>query len=124
MPIVKRIQDMYEKYYTKYDGANVTTTFTAVRELMYARYEGAQSVIYNVVETTRDILAEEGVPTGLWAIYMAFAQIIASKTFSHKDKTLQTEISGVKNYFITAYKADPKILDRIVEAVLGILPPY
>ena len=124
MPIVKRFQDMHEKWYAKYDGANVTTTLTAVKPLMEARYEGAQSTIYNVVERVRDILAEEGVPTGMYATYMAFAQIIARMTFSHKDKTLQTEISGVKNYFVTAYKADPAILDRIVEAILGIVPPY
>lgn len=124
MPIVKRIQDMYEKYTAKYSGDNVTATFTAVRDLMYARYEGAVSTIYNVVEVTRDILSQEGVPTGLWATYMAFAQMLARLTFSHKAKTLQAEISGLKNYFITAYKADPAILDRIVEAVLGTVPPY
>ena len=124
MPIVKRLQDMYEKYYTKYDGDNVRTTFAAVSSIMYARYEGAMSPIYNVVETVRDILTSNGVPTGLHGMYYAFAQIIARMTFSHKAKTLQTEISGVKNYFITAYKADPKILDAIIQAVIGTLPPY
>ena len=89
-----------------------------------ARYEGAQSVIYNVVETVRGILSDQGVPTGLWATYLSFAEIVASKTFSHKGKTLQAEISGVKNYFVTAFNADPAILDKIVEAILGVVPPY
>ena len=124
MPIVKRLDDMHKKYDLKYDGANVTTRLTAVKDLMDARYEGATATIYNVVETVRDILASEGVPTGLWAKYLSFAQIIAKLTFSHKDLTLQKEISGVKNYFITAYNADPTILDKIVETVLGIVPPY
>jgi len=124
MGIVKSFKDMHQKYYLKYDGTNVTTRLTAVKDLMDARYEGAVSTIYNVVETVRDILSAEGVPTGLWAKYMSFAQIVAKLTFSHKDLTLQKEIAGVKNYFVTAYKADPAILDRIVEAIIGIVPPY
>ena len=124
MAIVKGLKEMYEKYYTKYDGANVTTTLTAVKPLMEARYEGAQSTIYNVVETVRDILEEAGVPSGLHGMYYAFAQIIAKMTFSHKSKTLQTEISGVKSYFVSAFNADPAILDRIIEAVIGVVPPY
>ncbi|MHC1594328.1 MAG: hypothetical protein ACXQT2_03370 [Methanotrichaceae archaeon] len=124
MPIVKRLDDMRRKFETKYDGTNVTNRLTAVKDIMDARYEAATSVIYNVVETVRDILAEEGVPTGLWAKYISFAEIVASLTFSHKGLTLQKEISGVKSYFVTAYKADPAILDRIVEAVIGIVPPY
>jgi len=124
MPIVKRLQDMHEKYYLKYDGTNVTTTLTAVKSIMGARYEGAQSVIYNVVETVRGILSDQGVPTGLWATYISFAEILAKLTFSHKGQTLQKEVSGVKNYFVTAYEADPSVLDRIIEAVLGTVPPY
>jgi len=124
MPIVKSLKDMEQKYYTKYDGANVTTRLTAVKSIMDARYEAAVSTIYNVVETVRDILSSEGVPTGLWATYLSFGQIVAKLTFSHKDLTLQKEIAGVKNYFVTAYNADAAILDKIVTAILGIVPPY
>jgi len=124
MPIVKSLADMERKYYTKYDGANVTARLTAVKSIMDARYEGAVSTIYNVVETVRDVLSSEGVPTGQWAMYMSFGQIIAKLTFSHKNLTLQKEIAGVKNYFVTAYKADPAVLDKIVTAILGIVPPY
>lgn len=124
MPIVKTLKDMHQKWYVKYDGANVTTRLTAVKALMDARYEGASSVIYDVVERVRDILSEEGVPTGLWATYISFAEMCAKLTFSHKGVTLQKEVGGLKNYFVSAFKADPAILDRIIEAVLGVVPPY
>ena len=124
MPIVKRLVDMHRKYELKYDGTNVTNRLTAVKDLMDVRYESAQSVIYEVVETTRNILSSEGVPTGLWATYISFAEQLARLTFSHSGLTLQKEASGLKNYYITAYKADPAILDRILEAVLGSVPPY
>ena len=124
MPVVKRLSDMRKKYELKYDGTNVTNRLTNVKDIMDARYEGAQAIIYQVVEATRDILSEEGVPTGLWATYLSFAQILAKLTFSHKGITLQKEASGVKNYFISSYNADPTILDRILETVLGLVPPY
>ncbi|MCD6487802.1 MAG: hypothetical protein J7K21_01070 [Desulfurococcales archaeon] len=124
MPIVKRLSDMHKKYELKYDGTNVTTRLTSVKDLMDSRYEAAMSTIYDVVERVRDVLAEEGVPSGLWAKYLSFAQRIAKLTFSHKGLTLQNEISAEKSYFVTAYKADPAILDRIIEVVIGVVPPY
>jgi len=124
MPTVKSLVDMHRKYDIKYDGTNVTTTFTAMKPLMEVRYEAGSAVIYNIVERVRDILSSEGVPTGLWATYLSFAEIIARMTFSHKDLTLQKEISGIKAYFTTAYKADTTILNKIVQAVLGTVPPY
>ena len=124
MPIVKRFQDMVTKYNLKYDGANVTTRLTAVKDLMDARYEGAQSVIYEVVENVRDLLSSEGVPTGFWGKYIAFAEILAKLTFSHKGLTLQKEIGGVKSHFITAHNCDPSILEKIIEKIIGFVPPY
>jgi len=124
MPIVKRLSDMHKKYELKYDGTNVTTRLTSVKDLMDSRYEAAVSTIYDVVERVRDVLAEEGVPSGLWAKYLSFAQRIVKLTFSHKGLTLQNEISAEKSYFVTAYNADPAILDRIIEVVIGVVPPY
>jgi len=124
MPIVKNITDMIQKYSTKYDGANVTTTLTAVKPLMELRYESAMAVIYNVQEIVRSVLSESGVPTGQWAPYMAFGEMLAKLTFSHKGLTLQKEISGRKAYFVTAYKCDPKVIDSIVQTFLGSVPPY
>jgi len=124
MPIVKRLSDMRNKYELKYDGTNVTNRLNAVKDIMDARYEAAQSVIYEVVEAARDVLSEEGVPTGQWATYMAFVQEIASLTFSHKGLTLQKEIAGRKSKYVTARKADPAILDRLIELVIGKVLPY
>jgi len=124
MPIVKSLKDMRIKYETKYDGANVTTRLTAVKPIMDARFEAGSAPIYNAVETARNILSEEGVPTGLWAPYIAFAEVIAKTMFSHSGLTLQKEVSGIKSYFMTAHKCDPKILDRIIESLIGAVPPY
>jgi len=124
MPKVRSFMDMKEKYEVKYRGDIVTARLTAVAEIKNSRYEAASSVIYNAIETARDILSTEGVPTGQWAPYIAFAEILAKLTFSHKNLTLLKEVSGVKAYFVTAHSCDAKILDKIVQAIIGTVPPY
>lgn len=124
MPIVKGLRDMVEKYSLKYDQANYTAAITAVKTLMESAYQAGHSVIYDVVERVRGILDSEGVPSTLWGIYLAFAQKLASKTFSFSIKTLQTEASALKAEFVAAHGADPDILDKIIEAILGSVPTY
>ncbi len=124
MARVRSLKDMKKKYELKYDGTNVTTAITAVKDIMESRYEGAVSTIYNVVETVRNILSEEGVPSGLWAPYIAFGEELAKETFSHSGLTLQKIASGLKNQYITIHGCDPNVLDRIIEAIIGTVPPY
>jgi len=124
MPGVKRFGDMREKYELKYDGANVTTALTAVEEIKNRRYEAFSSPIVNIIETVRPILEANGVPAGQHGIYYAFAQVIQSKAFSHSGATLDSIIAGKKSEWITAHKADPTILDKIILAIIGTLPPY
>ncbi len=124
MPGVRRFREMREKYELKYDGANVTARLTAVKEIMDARYEAASSPVVNVVETVRSILETNGVPAGLHGTYYAFAQELAKLMFSHSGATLDLLVAGKKSYYITAHGLDPTILDKIILAVLGAVPPY
>ena len=124
MPGVRRIREMLEKYEAKYDGDNVTTRLTAVKEIMDARYEAGSSPIVNVIETVRDILETNGVPAGLHGPYYAFAQELSKMMFSHSGATLDLLVAGKKQYYVTAHGLDPAILDKIILAVLGAVPPY
>jgi len=113
-----------EKYSTKYSGANVTTVLTAIKPSMDARYENAVTVTRQAVETARGILSDEGVPTAYWATYLSFVQAIARLTFSFSGLTLQKEVSALKAQWIYEKNADPAILDRLIQAILGITVPY
>jgi len=121
---VRRFGDMLQKYTAKYSGTNVTTALTAVKEIMDSRFEAAVSPITSVLETVRSILESNGVPAGFHGLYYAFAQELVRLTFSHSDETLNLLISGKKAYYSTALGADTTILDKIVLAVLGSVPPY
>jgi len=125
MPFVRRIADRLEKYEVKYpDAATMTARITAVKTLMDLRYEAASSPISNVVDIVRGIIESEGVPTGLHGLYYAFGQIVAKLMFSHTGPTLNRELVGLKNMWVTAYGADSTVLDKIITAILGAVPPY
>lgn len=100
MPIVKSLKDMLEKYRAKYVPDTIGARFTAVKTLMDERYEGATSTIYNVVETVRTILTEQGVPPALWGMYIAFGEILAKYAFSHSGPVLERLASGLKQFAI------------------------
>jgi len=124
MPFVRNLKDMLEKYRAKYVPDTIGTRFGAVKSLMDARYESASSPIVNVIETVRNILTENGVPPAMWGMYIAFGEILASKAFSHSGAVLEKIASGLKQAWITGKGADPAILDKITEAIIGTVPPY
>jgi len=125
MPTVRKLADRLEKYSVKYpDATTMTSRLTAVQSLMNLRYEAASSPIANIIDIVRGIIEPAGVPSGLHALYYSFGQKIAKLQFSHTGATLDKEIAGLKNMWVTAYGADPKILDQIITAILGSVPPY
>jgi len=113
-----------ESYNIKYDGANVTAVLTAIKPSMDARYQDGVTVTRMAVETARRILNENGVPTKDWAKYVSFAQAIASLTFSFSGDTLLKEVSAKKAYWVYDKGADPTILDKIIQGVIGVTVPY
>lgn len=124
MPIVKLLGDMLEKYEAKYSGDNVKTVITAIKTLMDSKYEASIAVIYDVVERARGVLDAEGVPATLWGVYLSFAQKLAKRTFSQKTAALQREAAALKAEWVTAHGADPDVLDKIINVIIGTVPPY
>lgn len=124
MPIVKSISDMYAKYSVKYDGTNVTTVLTAIKELMDHSFQGGATPIFNIVERTRSLLDSLGIPSTLWGIYISFAEVLQKKAFSFSGETLVLEASALKEEWITAHGADSDVLDQIINLIIGAKPPY
>lgn len=116
--------EQYQKYSAKYSGENVRAALTAVAELMGIAYQAGSSGIYDIVERTRGLLDSLGVPSTLWAKYLSFAQRLLAKSYSYGGKTLLVEAAALKQEWVTAFNADPEILDAIVNLVTGVTPPY
>jgi len=125
MPVVRKTADRLEKYELKYaDATTATARLTAVKTVMDLRYEAGSSPIVNAVDIVRNIVESEGVPAGLHALYYSFGQLVAKLMFSHTGTTLDKAIAGLKGMWVTAYGADSTILDKIITAILGAVPPY
>ena len=124
MPFVRNLRDMLEKYRAEYVPDTVGTRISEVKSIMDARYEAAVSPITNVIEEVRKILIESGVPPAKWGMYIAFGEKLASKAFSHSGPTLEMIASGLKAWWVTGKGADPAILDKIIETIIGTVPPY
>jgi len=125
MPAVRTFQDRVEKYQLKYpDAATQTARLTAVRDIMLLRFEAGSAPVADAIDTVRNIVESAGVPSGQHGVYYAFAQKLVKLMFSHSGLTLQYEVAGLKKYFATGLGADPRILDQIITAFLGSVPPY
>jgi len=124
MPIVKTLNQMVDKYQTKYSGSNVTTDLTAEGDLPAKRYEEAMTIIYNAVETVREILGNNNVPPGQWAVYVSLGEELARLTYHFSGATLQTAANAKATYFISTYGANPSIVDQIVSAITGSSSTY
>jgi hypothetical protein len=113
-----------EKYKLKYDGANVTTVLTAIKDtIMVPRFEAGVTSIVQDRETVRGILNEMGVDAGLQGIHYAFGFAVSSAKFSHSGPVLMRVISALKARFV-ALGADSDVCDAIAEALTGYTPYY
>ncbi|RLG76830.1 MAG: hypothetical protein DRO14_03220 [Thermoprotei archaeon] len=118
MPIVKTLSDRVEKFKAKTPADQTGTRYGAVKELASGRYIEGAGIITAVRERVRDILEREGIPASDHGVYYAFAFKAVSKALSHSDTELETIIEGLKAWF-TAKGADPAMLDKIANLIVG-----
>ena len=118
MPIVKTLSDRVQKFQAKTAPDRVGTRYGAVKELAGRRFIEGAGVIAAVRERVRDILEREGVPAAVHGVYYAFAFKLASKALSHYGPELEAIAAGLKAWF-TAKGADPAILDKIANLIVG-----
>jgi len=118
MPIVKTLADRVEKFRLKTPPDQTGTRYGAVKDLAVGRFIEGAGVIAAVRERVRDILEREGVPATDHGVYYAFAFVATSKALSHSGAELDAIIAGLKAKY-TAKGADPAILDKIANLIVG-----
>jgi len=118
MPIVKTLSDRVEKFKAKTPPDQTGTRYGAVKDLASGRFLEGAGIITAVRERVRDILEREGIPATDHGVYYAFAFKATSKALSHSGAELDSIIEGLKAWF-TAKGADPSILDKIANLIVG-----
>mgnify|MGYP000424439403 CR=1 FL=1 len=118
MPIVKTLSDRVEKFKAKTPADQTGTRYGAVKDLATGRFLEGAGIITAVRERVRDILEREGIPATDHGVYYAFAFKCTSKALSHHGAELNSIVEGLKAWF-TAKGADPAILDKIANLIVG-----
>jgi len=118
MPIVKTLQDRFEKFTAKTPPDVTGSRYAASKDIAIPRYLEGSATMAAIVELVRNILTSEGVPPAQHGVYYAFAQKARKAAFSHSGKSLSMFIDGLKAEF-TAKGCDPAILDKIATLIAG-----
>lgn len=117
MPITKSLSDRVKKYTAKYNPDTIKARLTQVQGIAEDRLLDALPFVVTIREATRNILQTNGVPAGMHAVYYSFAFRVASKALKHTGETLDQILSGMIDRWVTAFGADPAILEQIANLV-------
>jgi len=124
MPLYKTGLDMWKKYERKFNPTVVGTRFTDVRDLALERAQAGLNLVGVARDLVRPILDEYGITGGERATYLAFATALLRHIVRQKGKAASKYADGLKAYYVTTFGLDPKVLDEIIQVIVGWAIPY
>jgi hypothetical protein len=124
MPLYRSGHDRFAKWRRKYDPATVSARFTQVADVAEARAQEGLTTYASIQELVRGILDSYGINGPDRAKYLGFANKLLSHSLRAKGDAAVKMAQGLKQFYTTAFDADPKILDDIIQVVTGWVPPY
>jgi hypothetical protein len=124
MPLYRTGQARFAKWRRKYDPATVSARFAQVADVAEARAQEGLTTFASVQELVRGILDVHGINGPDRGKYLGFANKLLSHSLRAKDEAAVKLAQGLKQYYVTAFAADPTILDEIIQVVTGWVPPY
>lgn len=118
MPKPKTLAERYSKFVAKMAPDRVGTRYEAAKPVALNRYVENISGIVDIRERVRHLLSTMGVPSAEWALYISFAQKVASFAQHLSGDTLIARVEGAKANFV-ARGADPDILTKLTNLITG-----
>jgi len=107
------------KWQAKYDPTTIGNRFAQVQSVAVSRAQEGIVSIANVQALIGGILDQYGVAGPMRATYIAFGEKVWHATQRLTGQALANEVNGLTSYFVTAYGANPTILQAIAQA-LGV----
>jgi hypothetical protein len=114
----------YSKYKAKYVPDVIGNRFAEVQNVALERAQEGLIMFSAMQDLVRPILDKYGVSAVDRAKYIAFANKVMRLALRHKGEALKVAVQGVKADWIIRFKADPTILDEIINVVAGTTIPY
>jgi len=124
MTLYKTGQNRFAKWSAKYDPATISSRFTQVETVAKARAQEGLIMFAAVQDLVRPILDKYGVTGTDRGKYLGFANKLLKHIARATAESAAAIASGLKSYYVTALKADPAILDEIIQVVSGWVAPY
>ena len=124
MPLYRTGVDRHEKWRAKYVPDTVGARFGQVSDVANRRAEAGLVAWANAQDLIRPILDKYGVTGPDRAKYIGFANKLLKHMQRHKGDAGKVFAEGLKAYYVTAMKADPTILDEIIQVITGWVVPY
>ena len=124
MPMYKTGQARFAKYSAKYDPTTIGSRFTQVADVAKARAQQGLIMWASVQDIVRPILDKYGVAGPDRAKYLGFANKLLKHVSRSSGESATAISSGLKSFYVTAFAADPAILDEIIQVVAGWVAPY
>jgi len=124
MPMPRTGQRRYKHWETKQNATVISTRWTD--ELDYMKEMAQEGLIpfADLDLQIGSILNAEGIAGPMRATYLAFARKVAKASYRLDGRALELQILGLKQYFQLSYGADPTVLDKIINAIIGYVPTY
>jgi hypothetical protein len=124
MTLYKVGQARFGKWRAKYDPATVGARFTQVATVAADRAQEGLLKYASVQDLVRPILDKYGITGTDRAKYLGFANKLLKHAARAAGDAGAAYAAGLKSFYVTALKADPAILDEIIQVVTGYVAPY
>jgi len=124
MTMYRTGQARFEKYSVKYDPATISARFGQVAEVAKRRAQEGLISWASVQDLVRPILDKYGVNGPDRVKYLGFANKLLKHAGRASGDSATAMASGLKSFYVTSMKADPAILDEIIQVVTGWVAPY
>jgi hypothetical protein len=116
--------DRYNKYAAKFDPATIQARFAQIRDVALQRAQEALIKYATIDELVRPILDKYGVAGPMRGVYLGFAKKLA-KHLERVSGASATKIAdGLKSYYVSAFDAEPDVIDAIIAVVAGAVAGY
>ena len=124
MPLYKTGQERFAKWKAKYDPATISARFTQVASIAADRAQEGLQLFASVDDLVRPILDKYGVTGPDRAKYLGFAKKLLKHVGRAKGDAAIAMAQGIKAFYVTGMKADPTILDEIIQVIAGWVAAY
>ncbi len=124
MPVYKNGQAMFAKYLAKYNPTVIGTRFADVKDIATSRAQAGLISVGSVRDLIRPILDKYGVASTSRALYQAFGLALWKHVSRSSADAAKKIADGLKSYYVTAFDANPDILNEIIQVVAGWVAPY